>query len=87
MPRAPGALGVIHMERKPSRVDSFLDREEELDCAGELIRLSRSPRFAGPPIDGLADEVVCADNQRLAEELNAEYASLCDLMGTLSKSS
>jgi hypothetical protein len=80
---APGALGIIHMVRKPSRVDQFLEQDEHLDCAGELIRLSRSEKIADSPGEGADDEVVLADTEQLAKELNAEYAALCDTMDTL----
>jgi hypothetical protein len=83
MPLAPGALGVIHMERKPSRVESFLEREEQLDCAGELIRLSRGQRSEDSLFDGADDEIVFADTERLSRELNMEYATLCETVAAL----
>jgi hypothetical protein len=71
------------MERKPSRVEAFLDREEDLDCAGELVRLARGEKAEEAPSDSVADETVYADTQRLAEELVAEYAALSDAIETL----
>jgi hypothetical protein len=78
---APGRLGVIHMERKPSRLDAFQEPQDDLDCAGELIRMSRSERIADAPVEG--DETVFADTVQLAQELNAEYAALRDAIDTL----
>jgi hypothetical protein len=83
MPFSSAGLGVIHMERKPSRVDSFREREQNLDCAGELIRLARGERTGDSPPDASADKVVYADTQRLAEELSAEYAAVCDTIESL----
>jgi hypothetical protein len=64
------------MERKPSRIESFLERENDLDCAGELVRMSRCEKGEDSSTDGAADETICADTQQLATELVAEYAAL-----------
>jgi hypothetical protein len=74
---AVGVVGMIEMERTPSRVEAFFPEEGELDTVGELTRLANAGPDAGLPYDGSADETLSADVERLAEELEAQYAALC----------
>lgn len=78
---APGAIGIIEMERKPSRVEAFLENDADLDCAGQLMRLAHTGKGGDIPLpdvlpDGSADEVLLADTVRLAAELEAEYQAM-----------
>ncbi len=72
----PGATGVIEMERAVSRVEPFLPEPSNLDCAGELARLAQGQRRPDPDHESDADHILFADFDRLAEELEAEYAAL-----------
>jgi hypothetical protein len=69
---------MIEMERTPSRVEVFFRAEGERDGVGDLIRLARGDFDAESSYDPSANAVLSADVEHLAEELQAEYAALCE---------
>ncbi len=75
--RAPRAVGVIEMEPRSSRVETFFDSEDGRTCADALAQLARGCNTRDDSHDDThADVVIAADTARLAADLEAEYAAL-----------
>jgi hypothetical protein len=73
---------MIEMERTPSRVEVFFRAENERDRVGDLVRLAGGGFDPESSHDPSADHVLSADVEHLAEELQAEYAALCEAIET-----
>jgi hypothetical protein len=69
---------MIEMEQTPSRVEVFFRAEGERDGVGDLVRLARAGLDAESSYDLSVDQILSADVEHLAEELQAEYAALCE---------
>lgn len=71
------SIGVIEMKPTSSRVETFFDEGNEADCTSDLIRLARGLRIKDHSGVMRGDQVLIADTEQLAAELEAEYEAVC----------